>query len=494
MEPNVTTTSPTLPRPDFSLPIQERDTYLLIGTFVSVLILMGILMAFMHKNCRNSLLRWRTWLIHLRHSNAMSTRRPRSDVDMTLDLSNPECPVYSKEIHVSSAVKTSNQNQRIGSAGSKRHVYASSKKEDGEDSGISIISSSRDGKTISLPSQQSLNMNLSFERGINTRDLPCRNSYLSLVSCKSSDCSRMSEIKDKNGGYLNNSFSVEDEQKPFDLHKSEFYLPDSSDFPSDLKPSWNYEVIVPSKIEYTGMASSRSKSANDISIVEKQQRMITHKVKSFSHEGVHDEINEALHHEPRDKHRHKNRSPSQRGENPYFSRYHVHSRHKTDSRSPPENFYSRSTSSITHASKQKQEKDIERCPSEHSGIYVSDHRYKKKGRASHNRDTVHKSNTKISDNVIPSFQSFEELLKQRRRRLSRDSAIDQSDYSFYKSKPKVVSNPDGQLLVSSRIYKSEPNIQIHLNSNNSTYKKNRPVSQMSSLSLEEIQSRKRKGT
>ncbi|XP_061184419.1 uncharacterized protein LOC133192426 [Saccostrea echinata] len=165
---NVTTT-PFYPQPDNSLPIHTRDTYLLIATFVSVLIIMGIVIAFINRKCRDSLSKARFRLLHLRHHDVLTTghrRRHRrtSTKSMTHhihSLHDPYSPVYSKEVNAPVSFFTENRTvpkQLKRKMGSSDSMYESGSCSSGAelDSGISVISSKTEIPTCSMPECRSL--------------------------------------------------------------------------------------------------------------------------------------------------------------------------------------------------------------------------------------------------------------------------------------------------------------------------------------------------
>ncbi|XP_062579700.1 uncharacterized protein LOC134241689 [Saccostrea cucullata] len=162
---NVTTTT-FYPQPDNSLPIHTRDTYLLIATFVSVLIIMGIVIAFINRKCRDSISRARFRLLHLRHHDVLTTghrwrakHRRTSTKSMTHhihSLHDPYSPVYSKEVNAPVSFFTEKRTvpkQLERKVCSSDTLYESGSCSSGAelDSGISVISSKTEIPTCSMP-------------------------------------------------------------------------------------------------------------------------------------------------------------------------------------------------------------------------------------------------------------------------------------------------------------------------------------------------------
>lgn len=88
--------------PPLGLSETERDKYLLIGTFLSVLIVFGVIVAVMHKKCRDTMVRTKGWIIsktvrHRPHTSRSVTARPAISAEMTFR--DPSSPVFSKEIN-----------------------------------------------------------------------------------------------------------------------------------------------------------------------------------------------------------------------------------------------------------------------------------------------------------------------------------------------------------------------------------------------------------
>ncbi|XP_048774456.2 uncharacterized protein LOC125679344 [Ostrea edulis] len=172
MNPNLGengTTTAFYPHPDNSIPTQTRDTYLLIATFVSVLIIMGIVMAFINRKCRHSLSRARFRLLHLRHHDVLTTgrrRRPQiatseSMIHHVHNLHDPNSPVYSKEVNAPVSFfaekrAVPNGLERIGmKTRSSNSMYDSESCSSCLDSGISVISNKTGIPTCSMPKYHS---------------------------------------------------------------------------------------------------------------------------------------------------------------------------------------------------------------------------------------------------------------------------------------------------------------------------------------------------
>lgn len=159
------TTTPFYIRPDNSLPVQTRDTYLLIATFVSVLIIMGIVIAFINRKCRNSLSRARFRLLHLRHHDALTTGRRRRQLRSTEvpaphvhSLHDPNSPVYSKEVNVSVTPHPQHRpsrGERATGSWDSEHESGSCISYVDPDSGISVVSSKTGGSNCSMAGYRS---------------------------------------------------------------------------------------------------------------------------------------------------------------------------------------------------------------------------------------------------------------------------------------------------------------------------------------------------
>lgn len=124
----------------------ERDKYLLIATFLSVLIVFGVIVAIMHRKCRDTLSSGKSWIISktVRHVH----RRP--DINRTIssgsrsvevNIRDPSSPIFSKEVNAPVMFLLGSSEETSSSGRTRKEKRVRNYGTDHEDdSGISVIS------------------------------------------------------------------------------------------------------------------------------------------------------------------------------------------------------------------------------------------------------------------------------------------------------------------------------------------------------------------
>ena len=205
-------------------------------------------MVFMHKNCRDSLSKLRQWFIHVRHSNMTSVRRPPSNINLALDLTDPGSPIFSKEVNPSFSPK-----MKVETTSRDRKFLTlpdgNNNDEDGADSGISVISSTRDVQMYPLPHKY-------FQyspRHYNTLQVKPESVRLSF-SPDVYDSNTVSSFLETSKRSPNRKDVVRKNKKDSSvtMHHAQDEITMSTHFPDMVKQS-QYELIVPTKVNMTGL-------------------------------------------------------------------------------------------------------------------------------------------------------------------------------------------------------------------------------------------------
>ena len=140
-----TTTETDIP-PLTGISESERDKYLLIATFLSVLIVFGVIVAIMHRKCRATLSRSRSWIISKTVRNVY--RQPDSNQttssgsrSVEVNIRDPSSPVFSKEVNAPVMFHLGSSEETSSSGRTRKEKRVRSYGTDHEDdSGISVIS------------------------------------------------------------------------------------------------------------------------------------------------------------------------------------------------------------------------------------------------------------------------------------------------------------------------------------------------------------------
>lgn len=130
----------------------ERDKYLLIATFLSVLIIFGVLVAIMHRKCRETLSRTKSWVISktVRHRPNINRNSARLGA-IEMSFRDPSSPVFSKEVNPPLMFYLGSSDESQSGRTRKSRAHRSSGTD--QDSGISIISGSPNIPMCSLSNQ-----------------------------------------------------------------------------------------------------------------------------------------------------------------------------------------------------------------------------------------------------------------------------------------------------------------------------------------------------
>lgn len=141
----------------------ERDKYLLIGTFLSVLIIFGVIVAVMHKKCRDTMVRTKGWIISktVRHrppSSRSAITRSVMLADMTFR--DPSSPVFSKEINPPVLFHVSSSSESLNAKSKRSNRRSGTSLE--RDSSLSIISNGQ-----YTPAGSHSNRGFSFDKDVN---------------------------------------------------------------------------------------------------------------------------------------------------------------------------------------------------------------------------------------------------------------------------------------------------------------------------------------
>lgn len=124
----------------------ERDKYLLIATFLSVLIVFGVIVAIMHRKCRDTLSRSKSWIISktVRHVHRRpDTNRTISSGSRSIEVNirDPSSPIFSKEVNAPVMFFLGSSEETSSSGRTRKEKRVRSYGTDHEDdSGISVIS------------------------------------------------------------------------------------------------------------------------------------------------------------------------------------------------------------------------------------------------------------------------------------------------------------------------------------------------------------------
>ncbi|VDI17798.1 Hypothetical predicted protein [Mytilus galloprovincialis] len=130
----------------------ERDKYLLIATFLSVLIIFGVLVAIMHRKCRETLSKTKSWVISktVRHRPNINRNNARLGA-IEMSFRDPSSPVFSKEINPPLMFYLGSSDESQSGRTRKSRGQRSSGTD--QDSGISIISGCPNIPMCSLSNQ-----------------------------------------------------------------------------------------------------------------------------------------------------------------------------------------------------------------------------------------------------------------------------------------------------------------------------------------------------
>lgn len=134
----------------------ERDKYLLIATFLSGLIIFGVLVAFMHRKCRNTLIRTKNWIISKTVRHRLDFNRTSSGETRAVGMSirDPASPVFSKEVYAPVVFYLGSSAETSSSSETRKEGRLRTTDIDHEDdSGISVISGSQNFPTSSVSKQ-----------------------------------------------------------------------------------------------------------------------------------------------------------------------------------------------------------------------------------------------------------------------------------------------------------------------------------------------------
>lgn len=140
-----TTTETDIP-PLTGISESERDKYLLIATFLSVLIVFGVIIAIMHRKCRDTLSRSKSWIISKTVRNVY--RRPNINQttssgsrSVEVNIRDPSSPIFSKEVNAPVMFHLGSSEETSSSGRTRKEKRVRSYGTDHEDdSGISVIS------------------------------------------------------------------------------------------------------------------------------------------------------------------------------------------------------------------------------------------------------------------------------------------------------------------------------------------------------------------
>lgn len=151
MTSNKTNTPHVIP-PLTGISESERDKYLLIATFLSVLIIFGVLVAIMHRKCRETLSKTKSWVISktVRHRPNINRNNARLGA-IEMSFRDPSSPVFSKEINPPLMFYLGSSDESQSGRTRKSRGQRSSGTD--QDSGISIISSCPNIPMCSLSNQ-----------------------------------------------------------------------------------------------------------------------------------------------------------------------------------------------------------------------------------------------------------------------------------------------------------------------------------------------------